>query len=298
MRWSVIDLFCGVGGLSLGFERAGIPISAAFDNWQEAITVYNENFKHKAEMLDLSETEEAIRRLSQYAPNLIIGGPPCQDFSHAGKRKEGERANLTRSFSQIVANLKPEWFVMENVDRAQKSKAFQEAEEIFRENGYGITKIVLDASLCGAPQKRKRFFCIGHKNDCDDFLAFSLLSNMNKQPMTVKQYFKDDIKIEHYYRHPRNYTRRAVFSVNEPAPTIRGVNRHVPPNYNRHPGDTENPAKVRSLTTSERAQIQTFPKDFIWKGSKTSVEQMIGNAVPVQLGYFVAYCIQKYIQKN
>ena len=89
MRWSVIDLFCGVGGLSLGFERAGIPISAAFDNWQEAITVYNENFKHKAEMLDLSETEEAIRRLSQYAPNLIIGGPPCQDFSHAGKRKEG-----------------------------------------------------------------------------------------------------------------------------------------------------------------------------------------------------------------
>jgi DNA (cytosine-5)-methyltransferase 1 len=100
---------------------------------------------------------------------------------------------------------------------------------------------------------------------------------------------------ENLCRHPRNYCRRAVFSIDEASPTIRGVNHPIPKGYPGHPNDPVVISKgVRPLTTSERSQIQTFPKDFMWTGSKTDVEQMIGNAVPVNLAKFVALAIIDY----
>ena len=94
------------------------------------------------------------------------------------------------------------------------------------------------------------------------------------------------------YRHPRNYCRRAIFSVYEPSPTIRGVNRPVPPNYKRNHLDTADPAEVRALTSYERSRIQTFPKTWRWvldesSRTKTDVELLIGNAVPINLSRFV-----------
>ena len=111
--------------------------------------------------------------------------------------------------------------------------------------------------------------------------------------MTLRDYFGDSLGFEHYYRHPRNYSRRAIFSIDEPAPTMRGVNRPVPKGYPGHPNDTCPVSDtLHALTTAERALIQTFPKDFIWVGSKTDVEQMIGNAVPVNLAQYVAETVK------
>lgn len=94
----------------------------------------------------------------------------------------------------------------------------------------------------------------------------------------------------------RSYNRRGIFSVHEPSPTIRGVNRPIPPKYKIHHGDkTDDLSKVRPLTTEERAKIQTFPKDFILEGTKTDKEQMIGNVVPVELSYYVAKILKRYI---
>ncbi len=77
---------------------------------------------------------------------------------------------------------------------------------------------------------------------------------------------------------------------------MRGVNRPVPKGYPGHPNDAcELNASVRALTTAERALIQTFPNDFVWSGSKTDTEQMIGNAVPVKLAEFVAMALKEYI---
>jgi DNA (cytosine-5)-methyltransferase 1 len=77
---------------------------------------------------------------------------------------------------------------------------------------------------------------------------------------------------------------------------VRGVNRPIPKSYKIHEGDpTDDLSKVRPLTTEERSYIQTFPKSFIWKGTKTEKEQMIGNAVPVKLAEFVGRCIQEFI---
>jgi len=292
---TTIDLFSGCGGLSLGFEQAGIQVTAAFEIWEPAAKCYEENFKHPVHRIDLSNVDAAVAAIRPYAPQMIIGGPPCQDFSQAGKRIEADRANLSASYAEIIDILKPKYFVMENVDRAQHSKAFAYAKSVFNHAGYGLSTKVLDASLCGAPQKRKRFFCIGALNKPDGWLDSILVKGLAKKPMTIRDYLGEDFGVQYYYRHPRNYSRRGIFSIDEPAPTMRGVNRPVPKGYPGHPNDAcPLSDDLRALSTYERSRIQTFPPTFRWVGSKTDIEQMIGNAVPVKLGEYVARAILEY----
>jgi len=291
-----VDLFAGCGGLSLGFQNAGIDICGAFEYWDVAANCYELNFTHPVHRIDLSDVEATTQIISQLFPNLIIGGPPCQDFSHAGKRIEAGRASLTGAFADIINNIRPTYFVMENVDRAQKSQAYAYARSTFISAGYGLTEVVLDASLCGVPQKRKRFFCIGILGGKGNDVSPIIESRISSKPTTLRDYYGDSLGFEFYYRHPRNYSRRAIFSIDEPAPTMRGVNRPVPKGYPGHPNDAcPLNDSLRALTTEERALVQTFPKGFKWKGNKTDTEQMIGNAVPVKLAEFVASCLIEYI---
>ena len=293
-----VDLFCGCGGMSLGFQKAGFNIVAGIDNWKSAIRVYGMNFNHPIIEQDLLDVDEAVKIIAAYAPDLIIGGPPCQDFSRAGEREEGDRANLTISYAKIVKSIRPKYFVMENVARAKSSNAYAEAHAIFKAVGYGLTEQILDASKCGVPQKRKRFFCIGALDAPDNFLVKYLSANQHIIPLTVREYFQEnnyDLDFDFYYRHPRSYARRAIFSVDQPAPTIRGVNRPKPPEYNAHPGDAAPAENVHALSFRQRAYIQTFPPDYIFNGNQAEIEQMIGNAVPVNLAAHVARALNSYI---
>lgn len=292
-----IDLFSGCGGLSLGLQNAGFNIVAAYENWQPAIEIYRQNFSHPVHNLDLNNVEQASIDIAQYTPDLIAGGPPCQDFSSAGKRNEnGTRGELTISYAHIVATVRPTWFIMENVARLQKIGLLSDVKQILKKAGYGLTEVILDASRCGVPQSRKRLFLIGKLEEQDAFLEKTLLNGLSRESMTVRQFFGNNLQTEYYYRHARSYARRAIFSVDEPSPTIRGVNRPIPPDYTIHSGDaTVELNKVRPLTTEERASIQTFPIDFKWtKISKSILEQIIGNAVPVNLGQFVGKAVLSY----
>ena len=293
----VVDLFCGCGGLSLGFQKAGYEILAAFDNWDEAVTVYHNNFDHNVIKQDLSDIEQTVMEIEKYNPDMIIGGPPCQDFSSAGKRDENNgRGDLTVSYARIVTAIKPEWFVMENVDRILKTVKLVEARKIFKDCGYGLTETVLNASFCGVPQRRKRFIMIGHLGERDGFMSDILEKRQASKEMTIAEYFGNRIDIKYYYRHPRSYARRGIFSIDEPSPTIRGVNRPMPAGYKLHPTDPVTSLEgIRPLTTQERSMIQTFPKDFKFIGTKTGMEQMIGNAVPVNLAKFVGDSIMAYL---
>lgn len=292
-----VDLFCGCGGLSLGFLKAGIEIVGAFDNWDDALEVYRRNFSHPVYKVDLGDVNEAVEMIAPLKPDMIIGGPPCQDFSSAGKRNEDNgRGDLTVSYANIISKSRPQWFVMENVARILKTQKFVEAKEVLKRAGYGLTYTVLDASKCGVPQKRKRFVMIGKLGEKDDFIMDDLVANISDEEMSVADYFGDSLEIKYYYRHPRSYVRRGIFSVDEPSPTIRGVNRPMPGGYELHAGDpTDSLEGVRPLTTKERSMIQTFPPEFIFEGTKTNQEQMIGNAVPVNLGKFIATAILKNI---
>jgi DNA (cytosine-5)-methyltransferase 1 len=296
----VVDLFSGCGGLSLGFMNAGFDVVAAYEWWDKAIEVYRLNIpSHPVIKMDLSDVESAAKDIMGYRPDMIIGGPPCQDYSSAGKRVEGSRANLTRCFALIVSAVRPKIFVMENVSRAQSSKAFADAREVFKDAGYGLTETVLNADLCGVPQDRKRFICIGVQGAEDGALSEIIESGLSPKPMTMRDYFGSSLGFEYYYRHPRSYARRAIFSIDEPSPTIRGVNRPVPKGYpgNKNDACPMNPS-IRPLSTLERSLIQTFPPEFKWPSSKTDAEQMIGNAVPVKLAEYVARSILKFIDSG
>jgi len=298
----VVDLFAGCGGLSLGLEQAGHSILAAYDNWDPALAVYRENFPHHEVIKqDLSDTATSSKSVRRWKPEVIAGGPPCQDFSSAGTRNHfGTRADLTYCYADIVCLVKPEFFIMENVERIRKSHVLLEVVEQFKESGYGLTAVVLDASYCGAPQARLRFFLIGHKKDTHNFLLGHLWRNLSPRPMTMRNYFGKKLDTEYYYRHPRNYNRRGIYGLDEPSATIRGVNRPIPPGYQMNANDPEGISieEVRPLTTSERAQVQTFPASFRFLGPRTAQEQMIGNAVPVALGAFVGRALAEYVDEG
>jgi len=280
--------------MSLGFQRAGYQMVAAFDAWEDAVRCYSNNFDHPAIQLDLSNVAIAVKEISGCHPDIIIGGPPCQDFSSAGKRIEERRADLTMAFSKIVTSIQPRAFVMENVERARLSKAYEKSRKVFVKAGYCLTEVVLDASYYGVPQARKRFFCIGTVRDHSDTLFGELQGLSSESRMSVREYLGNEFGVERYYRHPRNYSRRAIYSIDEPSPTVRGVNRPVPPGYPGHPLDAGKVTKdLRPLTTLERARIQTFPPDFRFEGSKSSMELLIGNAVPVELARSVAEALSR-----
>ena len=296
MHLATVDLFAGCGGMSLGFQLENFNIIEAYDNWQPAISCYKANFNHPIYNTDLSNTQSIIPKLINRNLDLIIGGPPCQEFSSAGKRTEGTLADLTIVFASIVSEVKPKYFVMENVERTRNSFAYQKAREIFYDAGYGLTEVTLNAALCNVPQRRKRFFSIGSLCDKDNFLRHILDNNLSKKEMTVRDYFGKSLDLNYYYRHPRNYNRRGIFSTDEPSPTVRGVNRPVPAGYKGHSADPVKLFKgLRPLTSKERSMIQTFPSDFVLPEMKTDCEQLVGNAVPVNLARFIARALKSHI---
>ena len=153
--------------------------------------------------------------------------------------------------------------------------------------------------MWSSPKTKNVFFCIGILNTTDNILSEIIKSNLSSKPMTVRDYYGNTLGFEYYYRHPRNYSRRAIFSIDEPAPTMRGVNRPVPKGYPGHPNDAcPLNDSLHALTTYERALFQTFPSSFKWEGNKTDTEQMIGNAVPVKLAEYVANALLTYISQQ
>lgn len=258
---------------------SGHEVIYSADYWSPAHITYSNNFNHQSENIDISDTDKITKKILYLGkPEFIVGGPPCQDFSSAGKGIEGGRAELTVSFSRIIADTGTDYFIMENVPQARKSKSYAAAKEIFYNKGYGLSEIVVDASYYGVPQRRKRLFLIGSLNhedkEFEDFYKYQ-----SPLPTTVRDYLPD-IGIEYYYRHPRSYARRAIFSIDEPSPTIRGISRDRPSSYKIHEGDKSADIDIRALTQAERSLIQTFPSDYNWHGNKSEIDQLIGNAVP------------------
>ena len=284
--------------MSLGFEQAGVDVAAAFDKWAPAVEIYRANFNHPIYEKDLCD-EDSIDQIKDMTPDLIIGGPPCQDYSIAGKREQGNRANLTIRFADIVVGVRPKWVVFENVYNIERFGTLPIMKEKLKKAGYGLTCAVLDASRCGVPQARKRFILVGRLGSEDGFFDKALNTGLTDKQMTVRDYLGDRLGTQYYYMHPRSYARRAVFSIDEPSATIRGINRPIPSNYKRHHADAASISDgVRALTTKERSYLQSFPEDFQLPGAKTNVELAIGNAVPPALAKYIASRIVAFEKKE
>lgn len=172
MKYSMIDLFSGVGGLSLGFEMAGFNIVLANEYDASIAESYVKNRPH-VKMIVQDITKLSIEdTFTEYRGkiDLIVGGPPCQGFSQKGQRKSinDERNFLFRYYYKVVSLVKPKYFVMENVPNlltTENGYFKKEIKTLFESIGYKIVADVLNASDFGVPQNRKRAIIIGRLGD-------------------------------------------------------------------------------------------------------------------------------------
>jgi DNA (cytosine-5)-methyltransferase 1 len=154
----------------------------------------------------------------------------------------------------------------------------------------------LDASFYGVPQLRRRLFLIGRLDEKDGFLLEDLKSAQAKRPLSVREYLGDEFGIQYYYRHPRHWGRRAIYSIDEPAATIRSTNRPIPPKYKPHPLDAAPIAGIKPLTSWQRARLQTFGSSF-WFHSNLhawEIDTLVANAVPVALAQHLGEAMAHY----
>ena len=153
------DLFCGAGGIGLGFQESGFEIVHAVDNWSPAVETYRENVGSHV-------VRDEITEESPIPPaTVLMGGPPCQGFSSAGKRRDDDHRNsLVCVFARLVARHKPLAFVFENVEGFLTISNGDFALELLEPlvaAGYRLHLRKINAANYGVPQHRKRVIAIG-----------------------------------------------------------------------------------------------------------------------------------------
>lgn len=165
-----VDLFCGVGGFSLGCVQAGLVPLGAFDNDAEAVRQHVMNLgahgahAHELDLTPESAAADVLRLAGNRSPDVIVGGPPCQGFSVLGKRDPTDaRSGLTLSFVHIVRELQPKAFAMENVPGIfSMGSVSNRLKQAMVAAGYAnATWLRLQASDFGVPQRRERALLIG-----------------------------------------------------------------------------------------------------------------------------------------
>lgn len=280
----VIDLFCGAGGLSSGLIRAGFEVVQAYDNWSKAVETYRQNVGPHVWKVDLGDILRIGPMIAALNPQVLVGGPPCQDFSTAGDRIEGDRAAMTPAFAMLACISRPEWIVMENVPRAARSAAWTAARAMLVKSGYGLTEAKLNASFFGVPQSRKRLFVIGRLGETDGFLNSALAAARSKRPSVIADFLH--VPEGYVYCRPVR-AGRGVRSLQEPFPTVTRTSWEPPrPKYlgNPHPHDPVPAGSAHVMSEEQLALIQGFRTDWRWpEGSKRDVYQLIANAVPSPL---------------
>lgn len=158
---TVGSLFSGIGGLDLGFERAGMTVAWQCEIDKAASTVLARHWPDVPNMGDVRDVGHSTPSV-----DVVVGGFPCQDVSVAGRRAglDGERSGLWHEFRRIVGDLRPRWVVVENVPGLLSSNGGRDFAVILRglvECGYGVAWRVLDAQYFGLPQRRRRVFLVG-----------------------------------------------------------------------------------------------------------------------------------------
>lgn len=178
-----IDLFCGCGGFSFGFELANIEVEYGVDINGEALETFDQNHPN-SEAIEHDISKGIPEKIRDEDFDIVFGSPPCQGFSHAkGERAESdERNNLVFHFIDWVDELDPDYVVMENVTgiRNISDNFLDTVEESYNEAGYKVVDNVLNSARFGVPQKRERYFLFGIDESLD--IQPSLPSPSHKLP--------------------------------------------------------------------------------------------------------------------
>ena len=343
-----ISMFSGAGGLDIGTQLAGIPVLTSLDIFEDSVKTMQNNAFFKNTLhecgditkIDGSHYADILQRENP-EKLIIVGGPPCQPFSKAGywvtneKRNSSEDPrNLIKPYFKIIEEIKPDGFVLENVESILHPSN-HEAVETIAENmarlGYNYSMLKLNAAEYGIPQKRKRVFFLASKKPINAVLEQTHGSEKecSKNPkllpyervvdyiakFDVPEYYGDEnLSAEGKWEHEltcvpfgKNYialTARDGY----PEPVFVAGKRYWLSLLKLHPfapswtiiaspGHWEGPFhwKSRRLSIRELAAIQTFPDDYMFVGSTYSAHKQIGNAVPPLLGKKVVEELSKWI---
>lgn len=325
-----IDLFSGSGGFSLGFDEMNFNNLFSIDIEPSFCETYVENFpNHNLIQKDISKLkdEEIINFTNNNEIDVVIGGPPCQGFSIAGNigRRfiEDSRNQLFREFARVVSIAKPKYFVMENVARLYTHNNGETRKEIiavFEKMGYYVECKILNSADYGVAQVRKRVIFIGNKKtkqiifpekntlklktvkDELDYLPklnSGEKSNIpnhfamkHSEQMLHKMSFVSDggnrDEIPETFRPKSGDVRKYIrYNSNLPSVCVTGDMRKIF-HYNQN----------RALTVRELAKLQSYPDDFIFKGTSISQQQQVGNSVPPLLAKAIAKSILKMIEND
>ena len=316
-----IDLFSGAGGLSLGFVMAGFTPIGSVEIMPQAVETYKYNFvdrkgfKENVEIRDIREKsvkKSLYENLKNKKIDVIIGGFPCQGFSMAGNRiVTDERNTLYLDMLEIVKHLKPDAVVMENVVGLRSMLGGKVEEKIindFNKIGYKINVAVLNAADYYTPQTRKRVIFIGNKKGLKNYHPKPILNP--EQYVTVSDSISDLMKIDNdpLFNHvPTNHSEEMKVKLSS-VPEGKSLYSNYSDSWKKcswnkpsctikenHGGVNIHPKLPRVLTAREMARLQSFPDDFIFKGSKKWQLVQIGNAVPPFLGKAIGLAIKKTI---
>ncbi len=188
MNYTCIDSFCGAGGLGLGLQRAGFDLLFSFDIDSKCIESIKKNkkyFQHNAEQADIADmlNGNLLKKcnLKRGELFLLAGGPPCQGFSvqRRGSDKD-ERNELVFKYGQLINELYPHYFVMENVSGIAGKRGKTILEQLIKNVetiGYKVHIKLLDAQDYEVPQRRKRYILVGVRNDIEDNYVYPPASN-------------------------------------------------------------------------------------------------------------------------
>lgn len=317
MELSSIDLFCGAGGLSLGLERAGFRPALAIDLNRDACSTYRKYFR-TTQVLEQSVLDVDFRQWRGI--DLIAGGPPCQPFSNGGKRlAAADTRDMLPEFVRAVNEALPRVFVMENVAGllAPRNKPYLDKILATLDDRYSlITPQIVNAADYGVPQKRLRVVVIGHLKGKIQFplpthpagghlTAGSVIrrSEVQGTPNSTKVVYAKtpDLRPSPYAGQLFNGGGRAL-NLDHPSPTILasagGNKTHfvdelgLVPSYHQHLVEGGKPrsgtlAGGRRLSVLECALLQTFPREMVFEGSRSSQYAQVGNAVPPRLAEMI-----------
>ncbi len=315
---SLISLFAGAGGMDIGFEKAGVETVWA-NEYDKTIAPSYQKYFPKTKFDGRSIRDIPDSDLPETVTG-VIGGPPCQSWSEAGARRgiDDPRGELFFEYLRVIKRTKPLFFVAENVGgliHARNMGAFKQIVKLFESEGYVVSWKLLKASDYGVPQDRQRVFIIGYHHSLNKTFKFpeplktkttlrEAIGDLAKLKIGATKKVKNHELIDSGYS-PIFMSRNRVRGWDEQSYTILATDRHIPfhpqaPKMVKVNGQEllefangqEN--KYRRLTIRECARIQTFPDDyeFIYTHMRNAYK-MIGNAVPIDLAYWVAKTIRE-----
>ena len=312
-KYSTIDLFSGAGGISCGLESVGFEVSAAVEVSEVAAETHKYNFpKSKVFCGDIKEFNPKDF-IGKSRIDLVVGGPPCQGFSVAGKRNPKDPRNrLFREFVRVVDEMRPHYFVMENVPgilTMSNGKVKEAILEAFEEIGYpGTSVAVLEAATYGVPQLRSRAIFIGNRHGLPN--PFPAPTHDEEQFLPIESAISDLPAWERipemnheWTKHSEQFMRRIkkVKPGNSLYPSyVDAYKRQYPglPSMTikeNHGGTHIHPSLDRCISAREMARLQSFPDNFYFTGGMKKAMWQIGNAVPPRLAEVIGLSLRPFL---